>query len=348
LTIAERHYKVLMAGVDQFGGNNDAAPVLEAYQMGVAEHGEDFMRKRFEASAIRLLRNIFHVGLFENPYINIDSAKATVGKPEFMEMGYQAQLKSIVLLKNQNNTLPLKKGTTAFIPKRKIPARRGFFGVTPERIDYPVNMDIAGKYFKTTDQPEEADFALVIISSPEAGPGYDKSDVVAGGNGYLPISLQYRDYLAKDARNPSMAGGDPFETFTNRSYRGKRVKSANSSDLDLVEDTYQKMKGKPVIVIVRMTNPTVFSEFESKAKALLVEFEVQDQALFEMLSGAKEPSGLLPIQMPENMSTVESQFEDVSQDMKCFVDQAGNVYDFGFGLNWSGVIKDDRVAKYKR
>ena len=40
-----------MAGVDQFGGNNDAAPVIEAYNMGVKEHGEAFMRARFEQSA---------------------------------------------------------------------------------------------------------------------------------------------------------------------------------------------------------------------------------------------------------------------------------------------------------
>ncbi len=39
-TVAERHYKVLMAGVDQFGGNNDSKPVIEAYNMGVKEHGE--------------------------------------------------------------------------------------------------------------------------------------------------------------------------------------------------------------------------------------------------------------------------------------------------------------------
>jgi beta-glucosidase len=29
------------------------------------------------------------------------------------------------------------------------------------------------------------------------------------------------------------------------------------------------------------------------------------------------------------------------------VDTEGNVYDFAFGLNWSGVINDDRVKKYK-
>ncbi|HWZ03008.1 MAG TPA: glycoside hydrolase family 3 N-terminal domain-containing protein, partial [Mucilaginibacter sp.] len=58
-TVAERHYKILMAGVDQFGGNNAAGPVIEAYNMGVKEHSEAFMRARFEQSAVRLLRNIF-------------------------------------------------------------------------------------------------------------------------------------------------------------------------------------------------------------------------------------------------------------------------------------------------
>jgi len=48
LSVAERHYKIIMAGVDQFGGNNDASPVVEAYKMGVKEHGEAFMRARME------------------------------------------------------------------------------------------------------------------------------------------------------------------------------------------------------------------------------------------------------------------------------------------------------------
>ena len=32
--------------------------------------------------------------------------------------------------------------------------------------------------------------------------------------------------------------------------------------------------------------------------------------------------------------------------MDVYVDSTGNEYDFAFGLNWSGVIKDDRVSKY--
>ena len=46
------------------------------------------------------------------------------------------------------------------------------------------------------------------------------------------------------------------------------------------------------------------------------------------------------------METVEKQFEDVPRDMECHVDSDGNTYDFAFGLNWSGVIKDSRTEKY--
>jgi beta-glucosidase len=46
------------------------------------------------------------------------------------------------------------------------------------------------------------------------------------------------------------------------------------------------------------------------------------------------------------MSTVEKQHEDVPFDMESHQDTEGNLYDFGYGLNWKGVIKDDRTAKY--
>ena len=348
LSIAERHYKILMAGVDQFGGNNDAAPVIEAYNIGVKEHGEKFMRARFEQSAVRLLKNILRTGLFENPYLDPEVSKSIVGKPEFMKAGYDAQLKSMVLMKNKNNILPLQKNKTVYVPKKYTPAGRNFLGMeTPEKLDYPVNMNIVKKYFTVTDNPDEADYALVFISSPNSGNGYKKDDVKAGGNGYLPISLQYGEYTATDARDPSLAGGDKFESFTNRSYKGKSVKATNITDLTMVNDTYAKMKGKPVIVSVEISNPMIFAEFEKNANAILANFGVQDQAVLDILTGVAAPSGLLPLQMPADMQTVEKQNEDVPHDMKCYKDLEGHVYDFGYGLSWKGLINDARTMKYK-
>ncbi|MNR56904.1 hypothetical protein D3C85_1775760 [compost metagenome] len=74
---------------------------------------------------------------------------------------------------------------------------------------------------------------------------------------------------------------------------------------------------------------------------------MQDQAILDVLTGAYEPSGLLPMQMPANMKTVEEQMEDVAHDMECHQDAEGHTYDFAFGLNWSGVIEDTRTEKYR-
>ena len=349
LSIAERHYKVLMAGVDQFGGNNDAKPVLEAYQMGVKEFGEAVMRKRFEASAVRLLLNIFSVGLFENPYLDPVVSNTIVGKPEFMKAGYDAQLKSIVLLKNQNNTLPIASGKTVYIPKRITPAGINFFGQpSPEKIEYPVNVELIKRYYTVTDDPSKADFAIVFIKSPISG-GYSRADRAAGGNGYVPISLQLSDYTAVDAREHSIAAGDPVidSTIKDRSYKGKTSKSNSYPDLQTIMDTKKAMNGKPVIVSVAISNPMVFGEFEKEVDAIVGEFGVQVEAQMDIISGKVEPSGLLPMQMPLNMSVVEKQMEDVPHDMTPYKDAQNHLYDFGFGLNWKGIIQDARTTKYK-
>ena len=138
-----------------------------------------------------------------------------------------------------------------------------------------------------------------------------------------------------------------MEDFTNRSYKNKTYLASNTTDLDLVKDTKQKMGNKPVVVITRVSKPMVFAEIEPYADAILVQMGVQDQALMELVSGSKEPSALLPFQMPSNMKTVELQFEDVPRDMEPYIDSEGNAYDFAFGLNWSGMIQDERVTKYK-
>ena len=348
MTIAERHYKVMMAGVDQFGGNNDIKPVLEAYQMGVKEHGEAFMRNRFEKSAVRLLLNIFRVGLFENAYLDPEETKAIVGKPEFMKAGYDAQLKSIVLIKNQNKTLPIANGKTVYVPKRTTPPGLNFFGMpTPEKTEYPVNLDLIKKYYNVTDDPTKADFAMVFIKSPVSN-GYSRADREAGGNGYVPISLQLKDYTATEARAQSIAAGDPVidPTITNRSYLNKTSKSNSYPDLNTILDTKKAMNGKPVVVAITVSNPMVFGEFEKDVDAIVGEFGVQMEALLDIVSGKTEPSGLLPLQMPMDMTTVEKQLEDVPHDMIPYRDSNGNVYDFGFGLNWKGVIKDARTEKY--
>ena len=346
---AERHYKILQAGVDQFGGNNEIGPVIEAYQMWSKEFGEQSARERFELSARRLLLNVFRVGLFENPYLSTAETEAIVGKPEFMQEGYDAQLKSVVMLKNHaNQVLPIKDRQKVYVPKRHFPAIPGIWGgISEDKVEEPISLALVSKYFEVVDDPSQADFAICLIQEPSTGIGYSNADVKKGGNGYLPFSLQYDDYTATEARAVSIAGGDPMEKTLNRSFRGKTVKAYNRDDMLLVNDTKRKMGEKPVVVILETGRPVVLSEIEPAADAILISFNVQHQALLDIISGKVEPSALLPMQMPANMQTVEQQQEDVPRDIRCYQDADGNTYDFAFGLNWQGPINDDRVKKYK-
>ena len=367
LSVAQRHYQILKAGVDQFGGNNDKGPVLEAYRMWVEDFGEESAQKRFRASAKRLLMNSFRTGLFENPYLDPERSGAIVGNADFMKEGYEAQLRSIVMLKNRSNSvLPISASQDngqgklkVYIPKRHYAPTLDFWGMSmqgEDKWDYPVSLDLVKKYYTVVEDPCESDFALVMIQAPKTGNGYSSrterkdgkvTTVPTQGNGYVPISLQWGEYTAVDARDVSIAGGDPLENFTNRSYRGRKVSSSNADEVKVVRDTRKAMGEKPVVLVLAATRPVVLAEVEPYCDALLLTLGVQDQAVLDMVSGKAEPSGLLPMQMPSGMKTVELQNEDVPRDMECYKDSEGNVYDFAFGLGWNGVISDDRVKKYR-
>ena len=349
LSVDERHYRILQVGVDQFGGCNDLRPVMAAYDMWVRDYGEQAARARFEESAYRVLLAMFRTGVFENPYVDYACAREVVGCPEFMEAGYKAQQKSVVMLKNAGSALPLAPSTRVYVPKRHFPAVPGVWGgMSEDKIDYVVSPELMSRYFTLVDCPDSADVALVFIDAPALNIGWDRKDIEAGGNGYVPVTLQYEDYTAEFAREVSLGGGNPLESFTNRSFKGKTVSTYNRDDMLLVHQTRSLMGGKPVILSICADKPFVPSEIEPWADAIVLNFGIQRQVVLDIVSGAVEPCGLLPMQLPADMKTVELQLEDIPFDMDCYRDSEGNAYDYAFGLDWSGVIRDSRTQKYGR
>lgn len=349
LPVEEYFYQALVVGIDQFGGVNSTENIKKAYALGVERLGEKAIRERFEVSAVRLLRNFFRVGLFENAYVEPQRSHAIVGCAEFTKAGYNAQLKSVVMLKNHNSLLPLAEKMKVYIEEREFLPTLDWWKdklVGKRSIGYGVDIEMLKKHFNIVTTPEEADCAMVFINGPVSGRGHSTADMEAGGTGYIPISLQYGDYTAKYARAKSIAGGDPFEDFTNRTYKGKSVKMCNKYEMEAVIRAKKMMGNKPVILIVRGERPMCFHEVEPYADAVLLGFGVKNQAYVDIIKGRFEPSGLLPMQMPKDMRTVELNKEDVPFDLECYKDADGNIYDFGYGLNWSGVIKDWRTEKY--
>ena len=328
LTEAERHLRIILNGVDQFGGNNRMEPILEAWRIGEERYGAAFMEERMRLSAVRLLTGIFRVGLFENPYLDPEESERIVGCAEFVREGILAQARSVVALR-KGKALPLQAGIRLWVPKRTLGAHKNFFrGMDPERTADPLAGLETGKWCVRAESPEEADAAVVFMESPLSDP-YDPEDLKKGGNGYLPLMLQYRPYRAEEARAVSIAGGDFRESFTNRSYRGKENRCWNESDLDHLEEARRRMGDKPVIVCLYMHNPTVPAEWEGLADGILVHFGCSLPVLMDILFGRAKAEGKLPYNLPKDMAAVEKHPEDGIKGPEPYVSRDGTVYQTG-------------------
>lgn len=330
LTVGERIFKALEAGVDEFGGSVKGAEIMAAWDLWCAKYGAASARQRWEHSARKILESFFRTGLFENPYVDVEEAGKVLSDPEAAARGEEAQRRSIVMVKNHAAALPIATGSKVYVPLRLIPGVYSMTGRLKKEayVGYSVDTAEVAKHYTLVQDPAEADFALVAITEPEGGIGYKDGQ-------YMPISLQYSPYTATAARPVSIAG--------DRSYRGRHVEVENATDLALVQETRKWMGTKPVVVLLQATRPVVM-EFEPWADAILVAFGVRSKAFLEIVSGAFQPAGRLPMQFPADMDTVEQQMEDVPQDMQPWRDKDGHLYDFGFGMNWKGVIAPAQMA----
>lgn len=341
-----RHLRGILCGIDQFGGANNVEPLLEAYRTGCGALGEKTMRRRLERSAVRILTVMFRLGLFENPYADEGEAGNILHSREHRQAGYDAQLKSVVMVKNKGGIVPMRQSPTVYVPEKYIPESVDWFGVVHKaRTELPVQAGLLEQYFERTKDPEKADVAIVFMDGPNSGFGFDSKD---DGNGYVPISLQYSPYTAWEGRRESIASDACEKRRGGRSYYGKTAEAINKTDLDMVIEARKAMGTKPVIVSVNMMRPCVVKEFEALADVLFLHFGVEEQVIYDFITGKAKPTALLPVQIPSGMETVEKHMEDVPFDMEPHKDTEGHVYDFGFGMDFSGVIDDARVRKYKR
>lgn len=141
LTPEERVLKIINAGVDQFGGENCPELVVKLVKEG------KLSEERINQSVSRLLKQKFELGLFENPYVDVELATKTVGKPEFVKAGEDAQRRAVTLLKNDNKILPLAIGKLKIYVKNIKPV-------------------VASQYGQLVNNPKEADIAIIRLKTP--------------------------------------------------------------------------------------------------------------------------------------------------------------------------------------
>jgi len=108
LNVTERYKKSQEAGINLYSGSGDPTELLKAIAAGAVK------MKTVNESVYLLLKEKFELGLFENPYVDVQKAKETVGNPGFQERAELALRKSIVLLRNHDKLLPLKEKTKVY------------------------------------------------------------------------------------------------------------------------------------------------------------------------------------------------------------------------------------------
>ena len=121
LSIPERYKMALEAGVNLFSGTADPGLLLETLRT------YPDLEAAVDDSVYRLLREKFRLGLFEDPYVDVQAATATVGRESFRERAAEAHRKSVVLLRNGavdgTPVLPLAAGTkvyfATYLPRRE-------------------------------------------------------------------------------------------------------------------------------------------------------------------------------------------------------------------------------------
>ncbi|WP_428333218.1 glycoside hydrolase family 3 N-terminal domain-containing protein [Novosphingobium sp.] len=144
-----RFAKAINAGVDQFGGDSDPAPILAAVHAGLVSTAT------LDDAVTRILENTFRLGLFENPFVSVQQAARTVGTAAQFAAGRRAQAQAMVVLQRGPRLPP----------------------ITPRTRIYAPDMDkatLAAAGLTAAASPETADLAVFRLAAPyqTLHPGY--------------------------------------------------------------------------------------------------------------------------------------------------------------------------------
>ncbi len=242
----------------------------------------------------------FNPGLYENAYLDLDESTTILASDDKVAAGYAAQLDSVVLLKNDGETVTAAdaeawKDKTVYIPRSDNTGFASSFGPGEYTEGAGIDLEVAEQYFGTvlTDEavtdaddkvtsytaPDLSDVDLVLVGmdSPDNGGTFSNIGHDVENDTWYPLSLQYRPYTADgpNVRQTSISGDLlPDGTRENRSYFGNTSKIANESDLDAFERAVAAVEasGKdiPVVTVLKATNPVVPAEFEPASDAIVV------------------------------------------------------------------------------
>jgi beta-glucosidase len=233
LSKTERFAKSVLAGVDQFGGAQEPGWIIDAVRQGLLPVAA------IDQAVHRIMTQRFALGLFEEPYVDEEAAASLVGDEAAQALSLEAQRRSLVLLQNRGGTLPLRGRPRLYL--------------------HQIDADLARRYgFEVTERPEEADLAIVGLTTPHE-------------------VLHPQHFFGRRYRE-----GDTGFSEVDPTYQSFRQIAACV----------------PTVVSIYLERPADLTRIAPWASAIVAHFGLRPQALFDVLTGRHAPMGRLPFDLP--------------------------------------------------
>ena len=282
----------------------------------------------------RVLEQKFRLGLFENPYVDVERAVRTVHSAAHQDLALRTAREGIVLLKNDKEVLPLKKRlkSVAVIGPNADSARNQIGDYSPHVPTQPITTVLEG--IKAKVGPDTK-----VVSAKGCGVlGTDKSGFAeamrAAKGADVAIVVVGESESRNEAHEPATDG------------EGHDVASLDLTGVqeDLIRAVYET--GTPTIVVLINGRPLSVRWTAEHVPAIVEAWhpgELGGRAVADVLFGDYNPSGRLPITVPRSSGQLPAYYNYKpakafwnDQLKRGYADMPGSpLYPFGHGLSYT-------------
>jgi len=277
------------------------------------------IEKLIDRAVRRVLRTKFILGLFDQPYINIKNVEKGVRSKTALDLAKESDLESVILLKNDKNTLPLGK-TKA------------------------LKIALLGPLVR---ENTKAQFESVAGSNVAftAEKGYNLTDGTIGVPTLTPRDPKVIAKLVDKANEADLSivfvGGDEFTSkeafFANALGDRSSIDPVGFQD-ELVEQI--KATGKPVIVVLKHRRTLSINVISKQADAILDTWDLSefgDESVARIIFGEVSPSGKSPVTIPRSIGQLPFHYsmKEINYKKDYLFLEKGPIYPFGHGLSYT-------------
>ena len=305
----------------------------------LVKNGE-YPETAIDESVSRLLEIKFNAGLFDRPYANAEYAQSITGNQEARDLALDAALKSMVLLKNQDELLPLKA---------KNLKRLAVIGPNASNV-------VLGGY---SDQPRQVVSVLQGIQDQLQGsvevvysegsritenPGWEswhRDEIVFADPAENAVRIEEAVKVAESSDAVVLVIGGNEATSReaySANHLGDRAQITLVGEQQALFDAIQAT-GKPVVVVLISGRPLAIESISKQAPAIINAWILGQEtgtAVAKVLFGEVSPSGKLPVSMPRSVGHLPVYYNYKPTARRGYIDSSTDaLYPFGFGLSYS-------------